>query len=177
MLAHLMTRTTAPRTTRRSFVLGATAVGASLVIGFRPAHAAGTQTGSLAAPVQPLEAYIRIAPDNRVTILSSQFDMGQGSYFGIATLVNEELDAAWSDIDVIGGYGNPALYGNLAWGGAAQGTGGSTSMASSWERYRKAGAAARVLLVAAAAAEWNVPVAEIRAEKGRLTHGSGKTAT
>ena len=103
--------------------------------------------------------------------------MGQGSYFGIATLVNEELDADWARYRCDGGYGNPALYGNIAWGGAAQGTGGSTSMASSWDRYRKAGAAARMMLIAAAAAEWNVPVAEIKAEKGKLTHASGKTAT
>jgi isoquinoline 1-oxidoreductase beta subunit len=177
MLNGIRYRMATPKTTRRGFVLGAAAAGTTLVVGFRPASAASSQAGTPAAPVQPLEAYIRIAPDNKITILSSQFDMGQGCYFGIATLVNEELDAEWADIDVIGGFGNPALYGNLVWGGTAQGTGGSTSMASSFERYRKAGAAARLLLVSAAAAEWQVPIAEIKAEKGRLTHPSGKTAT
>jgi isoquinoline 1-oxidoreductase beta subunit len=177
MLNEIMSRISTPKATRRSFILGATAVGATLVVGFRPAHATDPQAGAPAAPVQPLEAYIRIAPDNKITILSSQFEMGQGSYFGIATLVNEELDADWPDIDVTGGFGNAQLYGNLVWGGTAQGTGGSTSMASSWERYRKAGAAARLLLVSAAAVEWNVPAAEIKAEKGSLTHASGKTAS
>ena len=73
--------------------------------------------------------------------------MGQGSYFGIATLVNEELDADWAQIEVEGVAGNVAAYGNLTFGGVAQLTGGSTSMASSWERYRKAGAAMRIMLV------------------------------
>jgi isoquinoline 1-oxidoreductase beta subunit len=177
MLSEIMSRLATPKPTRRGFILGTAAAGAALVVGFRPVFAAGTQAGVPAGPVQPLEAYIRIAPDNKVTILSSQFEMGQGSYFGIATLVNEELDADWADIEVIGGFGNPAHYGNLAWGGAAQGTGGSTSMASSFERYRQAGAAARLLLVSATAGKWSVPAAEIRAEKGKLSHSSGRTAT
>jgi isoquinoline 1-oxidoreductase beta subunit len=165
-----------PKPTRRSFILGTAAVGGSLLVGFRPSFAETTE-GVAAAKVQPLEAYVRIAPDNTVTILSSQFDMGQGSYFGTATLVNEELDADWANITVEGGFGNVGLYGNLAWGGVAQGTGGSTSMSTSWDRYRKAGAAARLLLISAAAAAWNVPASEIKAEKGMLTHASGKKAT
>ena len=176
MLNKVMKTYLTPKASRRSFVLGAAAVGGSLLVGFRPSFAATTE-GVAAAQVKPLEAYIRIAPDNKVTILSSQFDMGQGSYFGIATLVNEELDADWANITVEGGHGNPALYGNIAWGGAAQGTGGSTSMASSWDRYRKAGAAARLMLISAAAAAWNVPASEVKAERGMLTHPSGKKAT
>ena len=127
MLSKIMNTVSAAKTTRRHFILGGAAAGAALLVGFRPAAAATS-----AAPLPPLEAYIRIDPDNKVTILSSQFEMGQGAYFGIATLVNEELGADWNDIDVVGGFGNTALYGNVAWGGVAQGTGGSTSMASSW---------------------------------------------
>ena len=73
--------------------------------------------------------------------------------------------------------GNPKLYGNLAWGGVAQGTGGSTAMASSWDRYRQAGALARAMLVSAAAKQWDVPAGEITVEKGMLSHPSGKQAT
>ena len=163
-----------PAPSRRHFLLGATAAGASLVVGFRTAPAAAPD---VPAPAQPLEAYIRIAPDNKVTIISSQFEMGQGSYFGIATLANEELGANWTDIAVEGGSGNPVLYANLAMGVKFQLTGGSSSMASSWERYRKAGAAARMMLVSAAAAAWNVPTSEIKAESGRLLHASGKSAS
>jgi len=101
--------------------------------------------------------------------------MGQGSYNGLATLVAEELDADWSSIEVRGAAGNVKAYGNLAFGGEFQGTGGSTSMASSWDRYRNAGAAARAMLVAAAASEWGVEPKEISVENGLLKHPSGKT--
>jgi isoquinoline 1-oxidoreductase beta subunit len=176
MLNMMLTKAVNTKASRRSFILGAAAVGGTLLVGFRPSFAETTE-GVAAAQVQPLEAYIRISPDNKVTILSSQFEMGQGSYFGIATLVNEELDADWANITVEGGFGNPGLYGNVAWGGAAQGTGGSTSMASSWDRYRKAGAAARLMLISAAATAWGVPSSEVKAEKGMLSHASGKQAT
>jgi isoquinoline 1-oxidoreductase subunit beta len=164
------------KATRRNFILGAAAAGSALVVGFRPSFM-GKAIAAEAPPIQSLGAYIRIAPDNKVTIISSQFDMGQGSYFGVATLANEELDADWADITVEGGSGNIAAYGNMAWGGIAQGTGGSTSMASSWERYRKAGAATRMMLTEAAARSWGVPASEVTAAKGKLTHASGKTAT
>jgi isoquinoline 1-oxidoreductase beta subunit len=165
-----------PTATRRSFILSAMALGATLAVGFRtmpggPAHAADEAAAS------PFQSYIEIAPDGKVTIRSSQFEMGQGAYFGIATLVNDELDANWADITVVGGWGNPKLFGNMAWGGFAQGTGGSTSMTSSWERYRKAGAVARMMLVAAAAKAWGVPEVEITAAQGKLTHASGKSAS
>jgi isoquinoline 1-oxidoreductase beta subunit len=103
-------------------------------------------------------------------------DMGQGSYFGIATLVAEELEADRDQLLVEGASGNPKLYGNLAWGGIAQGTGGSSAMFSSFDRYRKAGALARTMLVNAAAQQWNVPASEIKVEKGVLSHASGKQA-
>jgi isoquinoline 1-oxidoreductase subunit beta len=160
--------------TRRGFVLGALATGLALSVGFRWQSAAQAQD---AAKPHPFSPYISIAADGKVTIYSSQFEMGQGAYFGIATLVNEELDADWSQINVVGGSGNVAAYGNLAWGGAAQGTGGSTSMTSSWERYRTAGAALRIMLAEAAARAWGVPASEITTAVGVISHASGKTAT
>jgi len=78
---------------------------------------------------------------------------------------------------VVGAAGNPKLYGNLAWGGVAQGTGGSSAMFSSFDRYRKAGALARTMLVNAAAKQWTVPAGEITVEKGVVSHASGKQAT
>ncbi|MDK1493249.1 xanthine dehydrogenase family protein molybdopterin-binding subunit [Sinorhizobium sp. 7-81] len=164
-------------TSRRQFLLGALAAGTGIAVGYRllaasPAAAAETATTSGAHSFSP---YLTIDGDGKVTVLSSQFEMGQGSYNGIATLVAEELDADWSTIDVIGAAGNVKVYGNIAFGGTLQGTGGSTSMASSWERYRKAGAAARAMLVAAAASEWGVGAAEITVENGILSHPSGKS--
>jgi isoquinoline 1-oxidoreductase beta subunit len=157
---------------RRQFLIGAAATGAALSISFRV-------PGARAASPEPnpFNAYVTISPDNKVTILSAHLDMGQGSYHGIATLVAEELEADREQLVVIGAAGNPKLYGNLAWGGVAQGTGGSSAMFSSFDRYRKAGALARTMLVNAAAVQWNVPAGEITVEKGMLSHSSGKQAS
>jgi isoquinoline 1-oxidoreductase beta subunit len=165
--------------TRRQFLIGTAAAAAGLAVGYRliGAGPAAAQAAPAAAQANPFQTYVEITPENRIVIHSSQFEMGQGSYFGIATLVMEELDGDWAQVDVIGGSGNTALFGNLAWGGAFQGTGGSTSMTSSWERYRKAGAAARAMLVAAAAKQWSVPAGEVAVASGVVSHGSDKRAT
>jgi len=159
---------------RRSLLVGAAAFGSCLVVGF----SAESQDSQIAAKPgdNPFVGYLQIAPDDSVTISSSQMDMGQGIYHGIATLVQEELDADWSKISVVGGYGNVALYGNLSFGGRFQMTGGSSGTASSWQRYRQAGATARAMLIAAAAESWGVPAGEIRAENGIVSHVSGKSA-
>jgi len=164
---------------RRRFLVGAAVAGAGLTIGFGAPGAAraADDQGAPDTVVTPFEAYLRLAPDNTVTVLAAHLEMGQGPYTGTATLVAEELDADWSQMRAEGAWGNPKLYGNLAWGGNVQGTGGSTAMASSFLRYRKAGALARAMLVAAAAEAWHVPAAEIRVEKGVLSHPSGKRAT
>jgi isoquinoline 1-oxidoreductase subunit beta len=162
------------QTSRRSFLIGAAALGSSLVVGF----SAKADVSQVAAKPgeNPFVGYVQIAPDDSVTIYSSQMDMGQGIYHGIATLVQEELDADWSKISVVGGSGNTGLYGNLSFGGTVQMTGGSSGTVSSWQRYRQAGATARAMLVAAAAESWSVPVGEIKAENGVMSHASGKSA-
>jgi isoquinoline 1-oxidoreductase subunit beta len=165
-------KTSALKTSRRGFLLGALAVSGGLVVGFHPNKAAA----QFSSAANPFKGYVKIGADNSVTIYSAHMDMGQGIYHGIATLVNEELRADWSQIKVEGGAGNPRMYGNILWGGSIQGTGGSTGMASSFDRYREAGAAVRMMLASAAAAEWNVPAAEITVERGVVRHGN-KQAT
>jgi isoquinoline 1-oxidoreductase beta subunit len=118
-------------------------------------------------------AFVRIAPDNSVTIVAKHLEMGQGTNTGLATLLAEELDADWSQIVVEGAPVNAKLYGNSALGGG-QGTGGSTSIASSYTVMREAGAKARAMLVAAAAKKWNVPATEITVAKGVVTHTASK---
>ena len=147
---------------RRRFILGATAAGASLVVGYSFAAEGAGHTPN------PFAGYVRIDPDNRVTVFSAHMDMGQGIYQGVATLAQEELDADWSKIHVAGASGNPALYGNLAMGGKFQLTGGSTGTASSWRRYRVAGATAKAMLIAAAARKWGQKPEEIIGENGVL---------
>ncbi len=161
---------------RRSFLKAGVVAGAGLVIGWH--LPSGRITSAHAAEAgSPFAGYIRISPENKVTVLAAHLDMGQGIYTGTATLVAEELEADWSQMEVEGGYGNIKLYGNLAFGGKMQGTGGSTATMSSFDRYRRAGATARVMLVSAAAKQWNVPAGEITVSKGVVSHSSGKTAT
>jgi isoquinoline 1-oxidoreductase subunit beta len=175
MLANSLRQESSFRPSRRQFLAGAAGVGLTVAFHIPGARAQGA--AAAAAAQSPFNAYIRIAPDNTVTVLSAHMDMGQGPYQGIATLVADELDAEWAQMRAEGAAGNMNLYGNIAWGGAAQGTGGSTAMVSSWERYRRAGAIARSMLVSAAAKTWSVPAQEIRVEKGVLSHASGKRAT
>ncbi len=109
---------------------------------------------------QPMpNAFIRIAPDNTVTVMIKHLDKGQGVTTGLTTIVAEELDADWGQMRAEFAPADAALYKNLAFG--IQGTGGSTSIANSWMQLRLAAAAAREMLVTAAAAQWNVPASEI----------------
>jgi isoquinoline 1-oxidoreductase beta subunit len=154
-------------------------VGASLglIVGFRwgwPARDANAAV--MVAPDAALNAFVRIAPDDSVTIISKHTEMGQGVYTGVATVLAEELDADWSKIRIETAPVNIALYGNAALG--MQGTGGSLSMTASWTQLRKAGATARAMLVSAAAADWAVPVSEINVASGVVHHaGSGRSAS
>ncbi|RVU20636.1 xanthine dehydrogenase family protein molybdopterin-binding subunit [Methylobacterium oryzihabitans] len=167
----------APTPSRRTFLAGA--VAGALVVGFRldlagmKALAAGAPDLSAGKP-QP-NAFVRIGADDTVTVVIKHLDMGQGNTTGLATIVAEELDADWATIRTAFAPADATLYANLAFG-PIQGTGGSTAVANSWMQLRKAGAAARAMLVAAAAAEWKVPAGEITVEKGVLRHASGKEA-
>lgn len=98
--------------------------------------------------------------------MSSQFEMGRGSYNGIAKLVAEELDADWSTIEVLRSAGDVKSLSNLTFGAARQATGGSTSMFTSRNRHRQAGAAT--------VEHWDVPPSSITVANGVLSHSSGK---
>ena len=99
---------------------------------------------------------MRIGADSTVTVIVKHLEMGQGTYTGLPTLVAEELDADWAQVRAEGAPADAKRYNNLSWG-EVQGTGGSSSMPNSYEQLRKAGAAARAMLVAAAAERWKVP--------------------
>jgi len=156
---------------RRAILKG----GAGLALGLYIAH-----TGKAFAQTPPAPASVNIAPntflvikpDNTVTVLCKHIEFGQGPFTGMATLVAEELDADWAQMRAEHAPSNPVLYKNLVFG--VQGTGGSSAIANSYEQMRKVGAAARAMLVSAAAAEWNVPAAEITVEQGVIRHSSGK---
>jgi isoquinoline 1-oxidoreductase subunit beta len=120
-------------------------------------------------------AFVRVASDNTVTVIVKHLEMGQGTYTGLPTLVAEEMDADWAQVRVEGAPADASKYNNLLWG-PAQGTGGSTALANSWEQMRKAGAAARAMLVAAAAQKWNVPVSEVHVSKGIVSWKNKKAS-
>jgi isoquinoline 1-oxidoreductase beta subunit len=128
------------------------------------------------AALEP-NAFVRVGTDDTVTVVVKHIEMGQGTFTGLPTLVAEELDADWSQIRVEPAPADAKRYNNLFWG-PAQGTGGSTALANSYEQLRKAGAAARMMLVSAAAQRWNVAPPTITVSKGVVWHKpSGRRAT
>lgn len=175
----MMTRYSSAPTSRREFLKAVSIGGAGLTIGFRlpAALAEVTDLATDASGAFAPNAFVRIRPDNSIVVVIKHLEMGQGTYTGLSTLVAEELDADWSQIQPESAPADASLYNNLSWG-QAQGTGGSSAIANSYEQLRRAGAAAKVMLIAAAAEQWNVPAAEITARKGVLSHrASGQRAT
>jgi isoquinoline 1-oxidoreductase subunit beta len=169
----------AVRPSRRTFLKAAGAFAAvGLTIGF---EWAGTGRRALAATMPDAtfapNAFLRVAPDNSVTVIAKHVEMGQGAYTGIATIVAEELDANWQDVRVESAPADAKRYANLAFG-TIQGTGGSSAMANSWMQLREAGAKARAMLVSAAAAQWQVPASELTTLDGSVHHAAtNRTAT
>ena len=167
---------------RRTFLKAVTTAGAGLTLGIFSSEdvaqtsGPGKTTGPAPATEFVPNAFLRIKPDNTVTVLVKHVEMGQGTYTGLPTLLAEELDAAWTQVRVEGAPADEKLYNNVMWG-PMQGTGGSTAMANSFDQYRQAGAAARAMLVSAAAQKWNVAADTIRVKEGIVTHATGKKAT
>ncbi|MET0376311.1 MAG: molybdopterin cofactor-binding domain-containing protein, partial [Rhizorhabdus sp.] len=139
-----------------------------------PMGGARAQEAKQPPPIHP-NAFIRIGADDSVTILSKHIEFGQGPFTGLATIAAEELDADWSTVRVVAAPANAKLYANFLIG--AQLTGGSSAISNSYDQLRRAGAMARAMLVAAAAAEWKVTPAEITVTKGVISHAaSGRSA-
>jgi isoquinoline 1-oxidoreductase beta subunit len=162
---------------RRSFLRGSAAIAGGLVIGTYVEF--GLRTALAATPQDPPapNAFIRIGPDNTVTVLIKHLDKGQGVTTGLTTIVADELDADWAQMRAEFAPANAALYNNLLFG-PMQATGGSSSVANSFNQLRKAAAAARAMLAAAAGQEWNVSPSEITIAKGVVAHAaSAKQAT
>jgi isoquinoline 1-oxidoreductase beta subunit len=153
---------------RRDFLKTSALAGGGLLVGFTlPGASRFAQAAGEFSP----NAYIRIGADNRITVICGLSEMGQGVHTAIPMLVAEELDADWSRIRVVQAAADPA-FNNPIFG--MQATGGSTSVRGHWEPMRKAGAAARAMLVAAAADKWKADTADCRTEMGMVVHKSGK---
>ncbi|MCY1256095.1 twin-arginine translocation pathway signal protein [Pseudomonas jessenii] len=156
---------------RRGFLKGSAMLGGGLVVAFAMpgAHrfAMGAENqGNVFAP----NAFLRIGNDNSVTVLLGHSEMGQGIWTGLTMLIAEELDADWTKIRVEHAPASAADYGLPGFGGM-QITGGSTSTWMEFDRYRQAGAAARLMLIDAAAKRFNVAPSEIHTESGVVMAG------
>lgn len=150
---------------RRSFITVSLAATGGLLVAMRTeafdAHMqAAAQTGPLGFPTD----YIQIDPDDRVLIWSAQPDMGEGTKTSLPMIVADELDADWRLVR-IDDAPLDAKYGG-------QGVGGSDAIRSDWDRMRRVGATARALLIASAAAQWNVPVSECDTSAHGVRHAA-----
>ncbi|HEX6832479.1 MAG TPA: xanthine dehydrogenase family protein molybdopterin-binding subunit [Rudaea sp.] len=155
---------------RRRFLKTSALVGGGLVVGlYLPAK-------NFAADLKPVSAnaWVRIAPDNTITLICHRNEMGQDVHTSLALLVAEELGVDVNKVRIEQAPVDP-VYVNALLGG--QITGGSTSIRDAWQKLREAGATARVLLVSAASNQWKVPAAECVAVDGYVTHPSGKRAS
>ncbi|KFC69324.1 Tat (Twin-arginine translocation) pathway signal sequence [Bosea sp. LC85] len=153
---------------RRAFLHAGAAVGGGLIIGW-PLQGA-TQPAGGAVQAQPFApgAFIRIDRMGKVTVISPMIEMGQGTYTSLPMLVAEELDVAMSNVAVDHAPANAKLYGNPLIG--VQMTGGSTSIRAFYLPLRQAGAAARQMLIAAAAKTLNVDASSLTTEPGYVVH-------
>ncbi|PRC94832.1 xanthine dehydrogenase family protein molybdopterin-binding subunit [Solimicrobium silvestre] len=160
--------------TRRSFLKAASVVGGGLILGF---FVPGANKFALAAnekkAITP-NAFLRIAPDNTITVAINRLEFGQGVTTSLTMLIAEELDADWShmraELAPAGDVFKDPIFG-------MQMTGGSSSVKNSYTQYREIGAAARAMLIAAAAKQWQVTVAECSAKNSMVTGPLGYKAS
>jgi isoquinoline 1-oxidoreductase beta subunit len=153
---------------RRDFLKSGTATGVALLVGFRlPARSRTDDAQAQEKPViNPLNAWVRISPDNRVTLILGKSEMGQGVMTALPMILAEELCLDWKEVKIEQAATDAKVY--------DLGTGGSGSVAGSWLPLRQAGAAAREMLITAAAARWNVDRDTCVAQDGGVLHGARK---
>jgi len=156
---------------RREFLKASVALGGGLSLEFSFPLVAKAAISSK-VPVTEVNAWVVIHPDDRVVVRIARSEMGQGTYTALAQLVAEELDCDWAKVSSEFASPNEHIRRKRIWGSMS--TGGSMGVRSSQDYVRKAGAAARMMLVNAAAARWKVPVAECTVDRGVITHGPSK---
>ncbi len=165
---------TSPKISRRSFIVGSAAVGGGLALGLRlPPFGPAVVRAADGSP--EINAWVVIRPDDTVVIRIARSEMGQGTITGLAQLVAEELECNWSKI--VTEYPTPgeSVKRKRVWGDFS--TGGSRGIRTSHDYVRKGGAAARMMLVQAAADQWGVAAAECTAANSVITHKASKRST
>src|SRR5258706_651194 len=154
---------------RRNFLKTSALAGGGLILGMHvPGLIRAAEASRNGASPFPLNAFVRIGQDNTVTVIVNHSEMGQGPYTSVPMMLAEELDADWSKVRYEAAPVAPE-YNHSVYG--IQMTGGSTSTWSEWERVRKAGAAVRQMLLAAAAETWSVSADTCRTANNQVIHG------
>ena len=175
---------TLENTSRRDFIIKGTVLGGGLMLGIGalPENALA-QAGAAYDPNTPtiagdaeVNAWVSIKPDDTVYIRIARSEMGQGTRTGLAQLVTEELECNWKKVKTQSATPGQSLARKRVWG--EHGTGGSRGIRISEDYVRRGAAAARMMLLQAAANQWNVPVTELTVDKGVITHvPSGRKTT
>ena len=161
---------------RRHFMIGTASAGAGLALGFSLSGTAFAQAAVPLKTADEVNVWVVVQPDDKVVIRIARSEMGQGTRTGLAQLVAEELECDWSKVTTQEPTPGQNLARGRAWGAMA--TGGSRGIRDSQDYVRRGGAAARLMLLQAAADQWKVPVAELKVSKGVITHAaSGRSTT
>jgi isoquinoline 1-oxidoreductase beta subunit len=169
-----MTKTidTAPKLSRRKFVVGSAALaGGGLALGFKTPF---IDTAAAQGGAAEVNIWVAIKPDDACVIRIARSEMGQGTLTGLAQLVAEELECDWKKVSTEGISPGRNLASKRAWG--EMGTGGSRGIRTSQDYVRRGGAAARMMLLQAAADQWKVPVGDVSVADGIITHGTKRTS-
>jgi CO/xanthine dehydrogenase Mo-binding subunit len=159
---------TATQVNRRDFLKTSASAGAALLVGFHlgSTPAAASAVDQEKKTVNPFNTWVRITPDNQVTLVLGKSEMGQGIMTALPMILAEELYLEWKKVKIEQAPTDPAIYDH--------GTGGSGSVAASWLPLRQAGAAAREMLITAAAQHWNVNRNTCKPKDGGILHGARK---
>ncbi|MBP7336276.1 xanthine dehydrogenase family protein molybdopterin-binding subunit [Niveispirillum sp.] len=153
---------------RRTLIFSTVLAGGALLVGRTVPGLAAAKPARFA----DFGPFLRIGSDGTITIIAKYAELGQGAQSGMAALVADELDADWSKVRVETAPADPITYGRPAF--KMQITGGSASISDSWLELRRTGAAARAVLLEAAAAQWRVPVADLSVTNGTIAHAASK---
>jgi isoquinoline 1-oxidoreductase subunit beta len=160
---------------RRNFIVASAAASGGLAVGLRVPFGIGAAVAASDAGTE-VNVWVAIKPDDTCVVRIARSEMGQGTLTGLAQLVAEELECDWSKVTTEQVTPGANLARKRAWG--EMGTGGSRGIRTSQDYVRRGGAAARMLLLQAAADEWKVPLAELTVSQGVITHAaSGRSTT
>src|SRR5204862_3350802 len=165
--------TRATNLSRRKFIVGSAATGGGLALGFKLPFIASA--GAAAASATEVNAWVVVKPDSSCVIRIARSEMGQGTLTGLAQLVAEELECDWKKVATEHVFPGQNLAHKRVWGDMS--TGGSRGIRGSQDYLRQSGAAARTMLLQAAANQWKVPVGEVTAANGVVTHAASRRST